>query len=50
MGLSYQLKLSYLRRSSKIHNVQIALNVMRGPGGAGPVKGSTKAADIANRH
>ena len=49
-ALSYQLKYLCLHRSSKIHNVQIALNTIRGPGEAGLVVGSIKADDIADGH
>ena len=45
-ALSYQQKYLYLHRSSKIHNVQIALNTIRGPSEAGLVVGSMKANDM----
>lgn len=44
--LSYELRYPCLSWSSKIHNVQIALNAMRGTGGTGPLTGSQKADDI----
>lgn len=45
-----QLRYPCLSRSSKIHNVQIALNTMRGTGGAGPLIGSLMADDIVDAH